>query len=328
MWQAIRTIFVVTIVTCLVWLYAESENVRSQAFEADIQFVAPANQPLAIRPAQPRRVRIIARGPAASFAQVERLTRNGPIPIVVRENPSAPDSGESIVLKDRLATSSPLSPISLTITEVQPAIIHVNIESLKSVAMPVKVDAGSLQGSAVAEPNAVEVSVPARLAAAMAGESLTATLDERWLSELETNVPHTVDADLTPPESLRNAGVPINLPRVKVTVKVLRQSETIVVPLIPVLLQVSSRELARFNVVVNESNAFLHDIKLTGPSDAIERIRRQEVHVKAFLAFTAEDLERDAAAPNSTATPVLSLPPGVTPTEALPVVSFKVGKRE
>ena len=328
MWQAIRTIIVVTIVTFLVWLYAESENVRSQAFEADIQFVAPATQPLAIRPAQPRRVRIIARGPAASFAQVERMTRNGPIPIIVREDTSRPDSRESIVLKDRLATSSPLATTSLTITEVQPAILDVNIEALKRVSMPVKVDAGDLQGTAVAEPGAVEVAVPASLAAAAAEESLTAVLDPRWLAQLETNVPHTLDVDLTAPEALRNAGVPIKLPRVKVTVKVRRQSETLVVPLIPVLLQVSSRELTRFNVVVNESNAFLHDIQLTGPSDAIERIRKQEVHVKAFLAFTAEDLERDAAAANSTATPVLSLPPGVTPTEALPVVSYKVVKRE
>ena len=48
-WGKIQTYFIVTIISSLIWLYAESENVKQQRpLEFNVHFVAPPGQLLAI----------------------------------------------------------------------------------------------------------------------------------------------------------------------------------------------------------------------------------------------------------------------------------------
>jgi catabolite regulation protein CreA len=328
MWQFIKTIFVVTIVTCIVWLYAESENVKAQALDVDIQFVAPPGRQLVIRPAQPRRVRLVMRCAASQFAEVERVARNGPILLDVRHDPADNDPREVIVLKDRLAKSAPFSNLGISLTEVQPATLQINVEELQKVTLPVEVISNDVQVTAVADPAKVEIEVPASLVKALADGKVEARLDPKVLSRLPLNVPHTLDVPLSPPDWLRAAGVSVDLPSAKVTLKIGKQAERFIVPLVPVLVMGPPTELARFSVVLGKDNLFLHDIALTGPSDAIDRIRKSEIRVTAYLPLTADELEKGVTKESISAVPVMTLPPGVTPVEALPAVGYKITRKE
>lgn len=327
MWNSIKTFFVVTIMTCIVWLYAESENVKPQALDVDIQFVAPQGQQLVIKPAQPRRVRVLMRCAAAKFAEVERLARSGPIPLIVHDDPNDSDPRKVVVLKDHLASNSPLSNLGINITEVQPATLQISVEPLQKIVLPVEVISGDVQVTAAVEPAKVEIEVPASLAKSLTQASVEARLDAKVLARLEPNVPHTLDVALSPPDWLRNAGVSVDLPSAKVTLKIRKQIETVVVPLVPVLVQGPPAEFARFSVILGKDNLFLRDVALTGPSDAIDRIRKEEIRVTAYLPLTAEDLEKGATQESLALTPVMILPPGVAPVEALPPLSLKIEKK-
>src|SRR5688500_11942303 len=110
MWQTIKTLVLVTVVTCLVWLYAEGENVKPRAIDADVRLVAPAGQPLLVTPGEPRRVRVMMRCSNTKFAEVERWIRAGPISVTVHPEAGAgtAEGRQVIDLRERLASASAL----------------------------------------------------------------------------------------------------------------------------------------------------------------------------------------------------------------------------
>lgn len=328
-WQGIRTVVVVTLVAGLVWLYAESENVRSHALDVEVQFVAPADRPLVIKPSEPVRVRVIMRSAAGKFAEVERQVRSGPVRVVVRDK--ADGRPQQIVsLREQLAASAPLSALGVTVTEVQPSMIEVSVEPFQKVSLDVAVvtDGVQLAGPAVVDQKQITVDVPASLAKSLTDAKAIARLDAKTLSQLEVNVPHQVDAAIELPEPLRGTGYTPSVSRVKVTLTVRKQADTFTVPYaVPVLVQGPPTELGTYSVVFSEETRFLRDVALTGPSDVIDRIRKGEIKVVAYVPLTVDDLERAAGKDAVTSVPIISLPAGVTPVESPPPVSYKILKR-
>jgi hypothetical protein len=327
--QGLRTVIVVTLVACLLWLYAENENVRSHPLDLDIQFVAPPDRPLVIKPAQPVRVRAIIRAAAGKFAEVERRTRAGPVPIVVRNDPDGKPL-QLLALRDLLAGNPAMSGLGVAITEVQPTTMEVSVEPYQTVTLGVVVVADGVQlaGPATVDQKQVAVDVPASLAGELNGATAIARLDPHTLAQLEVNVPHQVEVPLELPEPLGDSPYVPSVSRVKVTLTIRKQTDTFTVPYaVPVLLQGPPMELANYSVVFSEESRFLRDVALTGPSDLIDRIRQGEVKVVAYVPLTADQLERAAGKEAVTSVPIISLPAGVTPVGSPPLVSYKIIKR-
>ncbi len=329
-WQSFRTVVVVTIVAGLVWLYAESENVRSHALDVEVQFVAPTDRPLEIKPSDPVRVRVIMRSAAGKFAEVERQIRNGPVRVIVRDKADG-KSQQLISLREQLASAAPLSALGVNITEVQPSMLEVSVEPLQKISLDVVVATNGVQlaGPAVVDQKQITVDVPASMAKSLNGAQAVARLDEKTLSQLEVNVPHQVDAAIELPEPLRDTNYTPSASRVKVTLTVRKQTDTFVVPYaVPVLVQGPPTELATYSVVFSEETRFLRDVALTGPSDVIDRIRKGDIKVVAYVPLTVDELERAAGKDAVTSVPIISLPAGVTPVESPAPVSYKILKRE
>ena len=58
------------------------------------------------------------------------------------------------------------------------------------------------------------------------------------------------------------------------------------------MVRMAPRELARFDVTLNEADQFLREVKVTGPGDLLDQLARDEFKVVATLSLTYEDLER------------------------------------
>jgi hypothetical protein len=328
MLKAVRTFAVVTIITLMIWVYAEGENVKLYTLDVDIEFTPARDVSLIIKPAQVSRARLTVRCSAEKFAQLEGRTRNDAIPLTVKGWRAEPD--QTIVLKDAMERRSLVSDLGINIVDVQPSTVQIHIEQSQELSLPVQVvaDGVELADTPSVDKAVVTVNVPASLASALEGRKFEARLDPARLASLQVGVPHTLTVGLTPPEPLLPVLDTLALPEVRVTLTIRSQSDSVRLASVPVWQASPPAAMARFNIVLDNENEFRRDITLTGPADAIGLIRRGETKVVAELRLTGEDLERLAGKEAATANVVLTLPPGVVASPTPTPVTFKVTRKE
>ena len=75
----IETFCVVTLITCLVWLYAEGENLVQYSQPVRVRFVGPVGTDLAITPRELINVDITFRASKSQLADLNALVAKGPI---------------------------------------------------------------------------------------------------------------------------------------------------------------------------------------------------------------------------------------------------------
>lgn len=340
LFEHIKLILIVTIATGLIWLYAEGENVKPNTVTASLQFIAPPGVDLEIRPPLAQTVQVKVRCSAAKLTEVQRSLQAGPIGVKVSADPSSPDGRQVFFLRDVLANDSPLAKIGVNVVEVQPATLEAFVDTKTQIVLPVVVNTGDTQlaGAPIVTPQDVTLTVPSSLAAALRDTKLEARIDPQVISKLEVAVRQTVDADLTPPPEFRMTKTPPQLPRVKVTFTIRQLVETAVIKLVPVRLDITPADSARFTVTLSDDDRFLRDLSITGPADVLERIRKGEFDLWASLRLTSDELEKATATPAIGASAVTAtkapdilsrppLPPSVTITPAPRPIAYTVQTR-
>jgi len=323
--ENIETYLIVTVITVMVWLYAEGENVRSYTeVTAQVRFVAPPGANLAITPGEPRSVELNFRSSTGAYGNVTRLVAEGPIQIPVnRSGDGSPD--QSVVLPDYLIDRTPLGDIGLSDLTTQPEVMTVRVEPIENVRLPVSVRAGDIRlaGPPQVEPLEVEASMPESLANAPRPPRLEVRLDNTDLSALEVNVPHTLELPLQLPPQLEGRRVNLAQSTARVTFTIRKQTDSHTIPLVPILVVAPPSQMADFELSIDENLRVLRDVRVVGPSDAIERIRSGDTPVWAQFRLTASDLEQQITSAPLT----LTLPAGVQAETAVPAISFTITPR-
>lgn len=328
MLQFIRTVLLVSLITGLLWLYAESEVVKRHEIELDVRFAPAAGRQLMIDPAEPRRVRVILRSSNAVSAELERRTRAGGMTIEISDDPNKPDGRRPIFLKERLAATPPMADMGLNILEVQPAEIEVDVQRMVTINLPVTVLAeGVTLGSVAVEPATVGVTLPASQAARWEKAKVEARPDPRELANLPLNQPQSINVPLRLPDAMRASKATLAASGVKVTLSVRKLTESYVLRSVPVLLLCPPAELERQWVKIDDDQAVLRNISVTGPSDVIERIRTEQIRVFAELRLTADDIEKAATKEAASGSVLINLPPGVTVDAPLLPVKYRVVRK-
>jgi len=321
--ESAETYLIVTVITVMVWLYAEGENVRSYSgVTAQVKFVAPPGADLAITPGQPRSVELSFRSSTGAYANLTRLIDAGPIELPVRANGDDPE--QSIVLPQLLADTQ-LGSMGLSDLTTQPEVMTVRVEPMVSVNLPVSVRAGDvrLAKPPQVEPLEVAVRMPRSLADGPRLPRLEVRLDNTDLTALEVNVPHNLELPLQLPPQLEGQQVSLaqNTARVEFTIR--KQTDSYTIPLVPILVLAPPSQMAAYELSIDENLRVLRDVEVTGPSDAIERIRSGEASVVAQFRLTASDLEQQI----TSAALTLTLPDGVQAESAVPSISFEITPR-
>lgn len=126
----LKTFATVTVVTVLIWLYAEGENVHAHEITFLVEFEPPPRWALAARTAelQPLPVRMTFRSTLGQLAEVQRRTQGGPLHCRVAEGAGSTPSGETVILRDWLESNSPLASMGINIDDVKPPAISVTLE--------------------------------------------------------------------------------------------------------------------------------------------------------------------------------------------------------
>lgn len=337
MWSHIRTFAVVTFVTVLIWVFAESETLQPADRQAQVTFVAAASSQIyeilrsdgTVNPEATIRATIDLRGSPPSIARFDEALRRGPIeisPQMLRFNETGTANEDLVSLIQKFADQNRLG---VTIERVDPPTLTVRSDEMVSRTMRVVpgVAGGETDGLPQSLPPEVTLVLPKLLANEL-------TSDDVALAKIDP----TTWGKLVPGKRETVTGVRIELPaaiagrtRVRVSPAVVDVALTVKSKLasvqlnsVPVALRISPEEFNKWRIDVPEQDRFLTDVTITGPAEFISQVSTQVVQVVAVVPLTFEELEKKITSKEAV---FVDLPPGTKVEVANRIVRLQVTAR-
>lgn len=313
--EKLETGAIVTVITVLVWLYAEGENIVERQQRMSVRFVPPAGQDLAIVPQDPLEVVATVRGSTGEISALDDALIDG-VRIEVAPQGNGAGSSQTIVLKDALSRSA-VGGMGVNILDTDPPTKSVRVEQLVTrkfavVAAPPK--RLKLAGTPEFSPAEVSLRVPRSLADRYAGLTVAAHMDALDESEYDVNTSVTAQVPLELPSELRSPWTELERQTVQATFTIRKQTETTTLPTMRIRLNIDPLLLREYEIEP-DSDVVLRDVRLSGPSDAIQAIVDGRTQVWAELRPTRDQVERGV----TSLAPVVVAPPGVSSDPPEPV---------
>lgn len=315
--DTLKTLLLVTGVAALIWLFAEARSLSERTLEVQVSFTSPPTAAVEIEGQETSwtgSVRMRLEGSRAALDEAAAsLTDGVPLPLGSEGVPNSP--GEQVVdLRDALRANPPLDRAGVTIAAVEPPTVTLRIEPLVTEEAPVQVALPGVEtsGEPTVSPVTASLTLPRRLAESLEeteqGLTVVAQPSASAVAGLPAGGPHTIEVRLTPPPSLAGERFVRIEPRTAtVTFTVRSRTDSIVLPSTPVWPALPPTDLNRWRVTLDPM--FLNNVRITGPGEVIERIRRGELRAIAYLPLSTEELEQGVEAK---APAFLSLPDSVT----------------
>jgi hypothetical protein len=318
LWGHIRTFLIVTLITVMVWLLAESRMVMARSVEAQIALI-PADSAgggsLVVRQngngPQIRTVSIHVEGSTAGLDRFARVLQNRVELRVGREIPAKP--GVHVLdLQSILRQSSDFAVHGLTITEVSPDSISVEVDELETREFPIRVNmpAGiDIDGAPRAEPASVRIVAPSRKLAEIAAQVATVQIDQADIEQLTPGRIDTIPGVIVDIEGVARTDweTTIDPGQVDVLVTLRSQTQRYVIDRMPIQILMSPGEVGDWRVEIDEADKDWVNVEIAGPADGIDQLRSGDSVLTAFVTLTFEDLERSIS---SKQTQIQGLPAG------------------
>ncbi len=299
-WQ---TIIAVTLVTILVWLFAEARSVQQTTQRVRLAFGDPTGQRIVrvIDPTWTGSVIVTLAGPSASISEAGAWADSAR-----NVTPGAPgfpeDEGEQSVDMQRVLQNDPrLLELGLRVESVEPPLVRVGVEAvLPAPGIPVIADISgvALSGPPAIEPAQVQVRAPRHIIAKLqeleGGAHVRALLPPSARNTLQEGVQATITSILSLPfevDPIDAAFVTIEPAQANITMRVRLRTSTYVVPSAPVWVRMQPNETDLWKVTIHPEDQLLTDITLTGPSDVIREIEEGGHPVMAVIMLTDVDLQ-------------------------------------
>jgi len=319
-WSAIQTFLIVTLITVMVWLLAESRMVRTRSIEAQLILTTidtPGSMALVVRQSQtgktPVRIaNIQIEGSTAGFDRFARLLQNRVELRVGREVPGEPGEHEldlQLILQEQIFA---MGVHGLVVTEVTPPTIRVEVDEIETREFPIRVmlpNGLDLDGVPRADPVSVRVNAPASVLAKVTSDEAIVRIHEDIVSQLDQGRLETVPGAVVTINGLDEDSwaSQIEPSQVDVRLTLRTQIEQMTVDRLPVQVLLAPGEIGKWGVEINDSDKDLVNVMVAGPIESIRLLRSGEVKLRAFVMLSFEDLGRGVSAKPAQ---VLGLPPG------------------
>lgn len=336
MWQKLQTYIFVTVITALIWLYAESENLREDTVYADIEFVAPAGRQLLIDPRQPQgAVLVTVRGPTTQMARLTREEGEDPIQLELVDDPTAETPMREVDLFEELKKHPRYLSLGIQVTEVVPRRVNVRVERYATRELPVEAPApGEFQftETPIVDPAQATIRMPASLMSAIPDDArIVAKLEPKDLAQRQVNIQHViVNVPLLLPGAQGIDRSAISPTAATVTLTISQKTKQTAPMSLPIKINVSISELQRYDVqLVDQSDPWIRNVVLSGPNELIDQINdaNKTIKVWAELRLDTDDLDKAAGKESASANVYLNVPPGILPAEPPAAIKYRVTKK-
>lgn len=322
--ETLETVVFSAILTLVIWLWAEGESVSVETVTVTVTFTAPEGSRLLIEPRTPPPVNVVVEGATRQLRAFRERFGDETIEHTLRYEPDAPLERQ-IVVED-LLESAGMSQLGVTIRNIQPQTLAVRVEQLVDVTVPIRVRTGEvrLAGPVKTQPEAVVVTVPESLEGEAEAAAVDVALPRRDLGESARNQPQSETVNLSIPAELRTAWTRMSPNTAELIFTLEDVTAEVTLRSVPVFMSASPVLMRRYEVDVPEEQRVLRDVRLSGPSEIIERIRdRSEPRVVAEFRPS----ENDLAAGEATLPLTLRVPAGVTIESPIPAITVTAQPR-
>lgn len=330
----IRTIIVVTLISMMLWLLAESRMVRSQTVEAQLAITmveSPGGIELAVRQAPDqmlvRIVEIEIEGSTSGIDELVRQLQNRVELRLGREIPARPGLFE-IDLRAELRKSPDLDMHGVTITSVSPERLTIEVDEIETREFRVGVELpdGVLTDSvAFTEPALVTLRAPSTVMQQVASERAKVVVTEDQIEALTPGRLETVPGMVVELDGVRSGTWATTLEPAQVDVLLTLRSVTQRLTLDPLPVQVllAPGEIGRWRVDIDDTDRDLLGVEIEGPVEAIELLRSKSVRPRALIALSFEDLGQGI---DEKPAQIVNLPPGCRVVSSEQDVGFRISR--
>lgn len=315
--MTVRTAFLVTVVTVLVWLLAESRTVRSQPADLSPRIEVGNASGLVVRAAPgevfPEVVEVSFVGSTAGLDAVLRSLQGR---LVLRVGIDVPASAgvHDVDLRDVLRGQEAILSAGVSVEEVNPERLRVEVDTLGTASVVVRAEyPDGVLFEAAGTPKAVPATLTARgpssVLARLAGREAVVRLESGMLAPMLPGRAETVaDLSVETPAVEDAWALTFEPKRVDVTLQLRSRTATLTLEAMPVQVLMAPGEVGQWVVTLDPGREDLVGVEVTGPSDQVERLRTREVVPTAVISLSFEDLERGV---ETAPAMIQGLPPGV-----------------
>lgn len=326
----IRTVLLVSLVTVLIWLWAEGESLSTTSLNPSIVFQQDSTDLLVETEDDWRgTVRVRLQGSTRALTQAEselgsqvrlRLGQNGV--------PGQPGERQVVDLEEAIRQMPEIRAAGLSVQEVTPAIAVVKIVRLVTQELAVRAvmpEGVETLADPVTSPPRVSVRMPEELAKRLASDATAlATITREEMGAGRDDASQTLLTTVRLPAPLTDApGVTITPDKVSVTFRLKRSVDSVTLASSPVWFALPPTEGNKWDIDLTDQ--FLRDVTFTGPAEAIARIRSREVVPIAEVRLSSDDLEKGIETKEAL---FVGLPPGVESGVAVKTVRLKITRRK
>jgi hypothetical protein len=312
------SLILITVITLLIWLYAEAQNVKTVAQTLTVELPDRVGQDIVVYlPNDEDRLRasVQLRGSSTQISAFQNRLAGRALQLPI-EPAMLPDDRNTATLdlspllaQARLDPTDPTSPtinsLGLNVVSSEPTQITVSYDRLVTRTIPVRFQPTDVQIAPTfsVDPPTVEVTLPQQALDLIGGSEdalyVEAVIEPDRLRAIDEGMEQTLNATLDKSNLVGVSGVRpqrirLHQQDVDVTFTIARQRDTVVAQLVPVWVVAPPSELARFEVTLADNSRVLRDVNITGPRDLIERLRNNPAEMRVIGRFelTGEDLER------------------------------------
>jgi len=295
--EKIQTGVVVTLLTVLIWLFAEAQN-PAQPFDGEvtIQLLPPAGSNLRVRLQSPNRVRLQVAGPTATIKTLEKDLQRGPITMRLGEYglPTVPGEYNRPMI-DFLGQNPLLKNHRLRIQQLDPNVIRFSVVEMLDRTINIKPgDLGNIETEGPIEimPPTLKLSVPSSLLQGMDESSLHAVATPRINTDqtFQAGKRYSFDAVVSVPGIADLSAIKLDTEHVRMSFTVRAIQAPLTVRNVPIQIVLLPVDQNRYDITLAES--LIPELEIVGPSDLIERIKRHELIITGQAVFSSDELTR------------------------------------
>lgn len=285
----------VTLITVLVWLYAEGRNVQtySPGEPVPVSVSLVNDEDLAIMEQSPRRVSIRFQGATSELDRVRRRLPGG----INLEVAVAEPGRRTFSLAELLRRAEPIAGLRVNISRVEPPSLELEVDRLLRHQLRLRFEPTDVQlvpDSVEIEPAEAELTLPESMAAELGSDLESLRLDvevSEDLRQLPAGERQTVTGRVRLPAVLRGQQhVQVEPREVTVSFVIDKKEEQVTLPSVPVWVVAPPSELEKYRVELVEGSRVLRDVTVTGPSDLVQQVRERSLRVIALLYLSSDDL--------------------------------------
>ncbi len=282
LFDKLETWVVVTVITVLIWLYAEGAIVETYTRQkVTIQFVGAGDVPVAIEPAVVTPL-VTFRASGPTFQKFKERTDSAPITIPLQPGD---ENLQTVDIADRLEQEV-FNELGIVLDEADPETEDVSVRRLVEVRVPITVRDSEveLERPPAIEPNTVTFTVPEDLAPRLSRQSAYVDLNDAIRNNPpEPGVQDQQTLAIEWPDGIETRWTKADAEEALVTYRIEKVDATLTVPTVPLELLVPTD--FPFDIRTENNERVINNVEVTGPSDTLERIAAGELEIQAVLRF-------------------------------------------